>query len=371
MAVLGGTGMAWGTTADVAAAAGAIEYVTSPVKNGAYALRTNPTTVDTGYIEVRRYGTNGTAADLGLAVARGKFDWRYALKPASNDEPILATNGTKPSVRVNSSGNLVLYDSTGTAVATGSTVLAQDTWYSIGFQWGQNTATATITIDGVTEITNASVNCGSGNTARLRYGKASNANSNSVDFFYDNVIIDDAVLPDKDAAVLSTIPASDISTTGFTPSTGVTLYGCIDDIPLSDTDYVVSSGTANDTFLCGVASCDSRSIPTGATFLAVLFQGRHRDSVSSAASNTVLNVKSSSTTVSTTGRDATASSSTAGLMLTTDPATSAAWTRSGIDGVQLGMTETVAIAERVTGMIAQVFYVPPSFTLPPFISIVS
>lgn len=372
MAVVGATGFGWGTTADVAAASGTISYVTSPVKTGTYAVRVNPTTTNTGYVEVRKYGTNGTAADLALATVRGKFDFRYATKPSSNDEPILATNGTKPSIRINSSGNLVLYDSTGAVVATGSTALAQDTWYSIQYVWGSNTATATISIDGATEITNASVSCGAGNNARMRFGKVTDANGNSVDFFYDNVVIDDASIPDKDAAIMSTIPASDISSTGFSPSTGATIYGVIDEMPLDDTDYAVSSGAANDTFLCGVASCDTRNVPSGAQFLGVLFQGRHRDATSGTSSTTI-DVKSNTTTTSTTGRDATGSSSTCGLMLATDPATSAAWTRSGIDSVQVGMTETVAIAERVTGIIAQIIYVPAAAasTTPPFICLVA
>ena len=44
-------------------------------------------------------------------------------------------------------------------------------------------------------------------------------------------------------AALPTVvqPSSDISTGAWTPSTGTTLYGCIDETPYSDADYISAS----------------------------------------------------------------------------------------------------------------------------------
>ena len=57
-------------------------------------------------------------------------------------------------------------------------------------------------------------------------------------------------------------PASDVSNSGLSPSTGSTIYGCIDETTVSDTDYVSCSGAGN-TFEVKLSSVDAPSANTG------------------------------------------------------------------------------------------------------------
>lgn len=368
MALIGGTGGGCGDSTDISGTSGTVSYVTTPVKTGTYAMRSNPTTTNTGHFEVRKFQANGLAVDLGLSRIYTKIDFRYATKPSSNDEVIIATNGAaKPSVRINSSGNLVLYDSTNALVATGTAVLSQDTWYEIQATWGQNTDSCAVIVDGVTDITAASVSCGSAATQRMRYGKSANSNGNTVDFFYDNILIGDTQIT-SGAAIMASIPASDISVSQWSSGTGTT-YAEIDEIPASNADYLMSNGSANDAFLCGIASMDTRGVPAGATFLGLFVRGRYRENTGTPTSGTQLNVKSGSTTSSTTARDGTTTVASSSILLETDPNTSAAWTRSALDAVQVGMTETTTTQVWCTSIICQIVYVPSTASAKPFFCI--
>ena len=318
----------WSTTAFV----GTASIVSTPVKTGDRSLRVNPTGASQGYCEVRPYTAAGVAnTTLNVATVWCAFHFRYATKPASGDEQICivynTSNAQKIALRLNSSGKLSLYDQGGSLVATGSTVLSADTWYSIELQVGTGaSATVTVRVNGSTEITSATVNTTTANNAFGRFGKVLNQGSNSVDYFYDDIVLATGDWIGK-AKVLRLDPDGNGNYTAWTND-----YQSVDDsVALGgndgDTTYVSTSTNGNKESLsceaCGLSSVD---------ILAVKVFGVWRYSGSSAAAR--LGLRSGST-------DSPGSTQALGtysflnqLIYTTDPSTGSAWTVSGVDAAE-------------------------------------
>lgn len=204
------TGSVSGTNFEgTSAATGTASVVTSPVRSGQYALRINPTTTGLGYNSFARIAANGTnnPTSINIATCYFRFYFRYATKPASNSEEICYINDTAPApklmLRINSSGQLMAFDNTGTNQigSTGSTVLMQDTWYLIEISVGTGTSAAfevrLAADDGSESVTEIS---GTGNLTTLNnsaisLGKRNDRNGNSVDFYYDDLSISDSDFP--------------------------------------------------------------------------------------------------------------------------------------------------------------------------------
>lgn len=57
-------------------------------------------------------------------------------------------------------------------------------------------------------------------------------------------------------------PSSDVTTASWTPSTGATLWGVIDESTASDTDFIEGSGTTNDTCEVGLSAVTDPQVNT-------------------------------------------------------------------------------------------------------------
>src|SRR5712692_8346511 len=151
--------------------------VTSPVRSGNYSYRINPTTTGFGWFEP----VNNSDSAL---VTGGKwfiaFAFRIATLPASSDE-IIFTDATTYELRVTSAGILKLYGTVAspTLKATGTFVIALNTWYVIQLSWDVQTTTSNIKVviapdDGSTPTTDISFSEAiTANTGPLlRFGKS-------------------------------------------------------------------------------------------------------------------------------------------------------------------------------------------------------
>ena len=155
MAIIGLCGFETGDTVQAIGVAGTHDVQGTVKRTGAYALRCNPTTTGVGYVGLGGY--NPKPAAYNAATAYYPFLFRYATKPASNSEPLFTaastTGANKFHIRINSAGNLSAHNRFGTLMATGSTVLAVDTWYRIDAKVGTGASAAwEVRIDGVSEI---------------------------------------------------------------------------------------------------------------------------------------------------------------------------------------------------------------------------
>lgn len=349
-----------GTTSEAANTGTTQSVVTSPVKTGTYAFRTNPTTSATGYFEFRLPGADGatsSSAPNSTDCAIG-FYFRYATAPASGSEEIASIRNTgnsadKATLRLTSAGNIALYSGGTTLVGTGSTALSSGTWYFVEFKAGNGTSYSySVRINQTSELTGTAdfdaTNCGF-----VTLGKRTDRNSQTVDFFYDDLYYDDSAFASAIPDVRVLVPTANGTTMDWTGGTNSSNYAEVDDIPTdADTTYVKNSGgAANQTAHFNLT--DSSAASLNNTIYAVKVTARCREDTS-VTSAWKFGVYSGGSTSYSSTRDITNSYATFSKMFNTDPATSATWTTSGIDSMQAGAVETNSVSDRCTQILVHV-----------------
>lgn len=235
-------------------------------------------------------------------------------------------------LRFNSSGNLIVTRN-GTTLATGSTAMVIDTWHHIQIKVKIDNTTGTyeVKLDGVAEI--------SGTGADTQ--DTGNASADSVKFTSTNsqVSIDDVVIMDTTGSQNNNLPGECKITTvrpdgngnvnNFTPSAGSN-YQCVDEtIENGDTDYVYSS-TANDIDLYTIGNTT-----LSGTVMAV--QNNLVARKDDAGTRQIASVcRRSSTNYVGATKTLTSSYTNESELYELDPSTSAAWTQSGLDAMEMG-----------------------------------
>lgn len=333
-------------------------------RTGTYALRSNPTTTAVGYMDFRQ----GGGPDLG-ASAYARFYFRYATKAASGDEPIASFTNTgnvlKFELRLNSSGNLVAYDGGAAAVTDGTgaaATLNAGTWYRIEININEvgagDTDTFTVKVDGVDDITGTD-DLAASNVRSIRLGKTTNRNGNSVDYFYDDLSIDNTTFPGEGQVSIMR-PDGDGNVTTWTLCGGCAGadWENVDEVPPDgDTTYLVSTLVNTETSNVTLQSAASAGI-TG-TIAAV--KGVVVVKNDGAGNGTFLiRLRSGGTNLDVGGIGATATYAGAtGHLRTTDPSDSLAWTLADLNGLEVGAREgETTDRTRVTAMYVMVDYVP-------------
>jgi len=337
---------------------GTISISSTTVRTGGYALRVNPTTTATGLYRIGCFtAAGGRDTACSVATLYTRFYFRYATKPASGSEIVYQarTSGdaVKFSLRLNSSGNLLAYDSAGSLLATGSTALAQDTWYRIELMVGTGaSANWAVQLNGVTEISGSGASLNASNNGRLFLGKVTDVSSQSVDFFYDDFAMDDAGYPGE-GKIVRLVPNANGSTMQWTTGTGSSNYLEVDDVPMGVGSYVKNTGAANEVALFDLT--DSATAGISGTIHAIRPEIQARlDATGTSAFS--LRTRSGSTN-SDLGTNAL---TTGGTYLSTiyalDPDTAAAWTTSGIDALEVGGIEANAVSTRLQDVHVYVEY---------------
>lgn len=350
------------STEELFSTAGTYTLQTSVVRTGTCALRTNPTTTAVGSIQIRRH-IDGGDVNINGANLYSAFYFRWDTKPTTNDEPIFvsrdSSSNQKLELRLNSSGNLAAYDSVGTLLATGSTVLSTATWYLIGVLVGTGaSASWEVRIAGSTEISGSTANLGTSNNAHIRLGKWANRNGNSVDFYYDDCALDTTDWP-ADGKIVFMLPDSNGTDQDWTIGAGADHWSSVDEIPhTSDTDYLVSTlNTAHaDTWhLASAATYGIGASDTIVTAKAIAIARRDGTVGGTVKSR----IRQSSTTLDSANNGTGATYGLTAKLTDTDPATGVAWTPSGLDSVQVGVVEgETTDKSRVTLGGLMVFYTP-------------
>jgi hypothetical protein len=353
MALLNFTGFETGDGTELSAVSGTASIQNSTVRTGGYAVRANPTTTATGFVRVGAPAAGGNNTQYATATAYITFYFRYATKPASNSEPFFSAVDNLPndklSLRLNSSGNATVHNAAGTLIATGSTVLAVNTWYRIDVKVGTGGSGAwEVKINGVSEAS-GTASLGINDNSFILLGKHVNVNGQTVDFFYDDVWIDNAAFPTGEVAVQVMQPDGDGSSTDWTGA-----YTAVDELPHnSDTDFI-STSTSGHVELVTLESAAAAGI-TG-TVLAVKSIGIVRDEGGSSAFN--IRLRSGGTNSNTSNNDPGTNYSLRSKVNETDPATSAAWLLAALDSIEVGVVANAAVAHRCTMLCAMVAYTP-------------
>lgn len=334
-------------------------------KTGTYSYKIVKSTTETPNIRIpTTYADNGV-----VSVAAGnfstlciEFDFYYTTKPSSNYEEICnllhtGTQATAIFIAIDSSGQLALYNNLGgSPVLLGSSsALSSSTWYKIGLK-----VIAGASGSYLLEIDDTSAISGSwtDTTNFLNYllGARVNRNSQAVTAYFDNVVVNDTDLNDGELRVVVLKPNANGSTMTWTGGTGGSDYQEVDEIPISDTDYVSSPNSGNpNTALFNLESSATGGVSgTILSFKAVIMTRENTSSTSA----TIITVKSGATSSSSTTFNGTTSTQGRVRILNTDPNTSSAWTSSGIDAVEIGGIENNAVITRMISALGYVLFQP-------------
>lgn len=342
--------------------------LTNP-RTGLWSLQVNPTTTNVGSDELGCYtavGQGGVGGSCNIPTVYIRTYFRYATKAATGEEDILAfyrhPDATRKGyVTLNAAGNLKLYDSANTQVgSTGAITLVANTYYRIEVLVPTGVAaTASVRVNGTTDISGTG-NFLVDNFRAVAFGKYSNRGGNTVDYFYDDIAIDDAAYPDAGAVVMLP-PNLNGAVQDWTVGTNAANYLEVDDSPTAatdnDTTYVEKSAAASQMALFYVQSTVNAGIPAGSVVKAVKSYGRFRSTAGTAS--TAVRLRSGGVDSDTTASAITTSYFSFWKFLTTDPNTSAAWTLAAVDDIQVGAIDTAAISTvRATGFGVMVSYVP-------------
>lgn len=317
---------------------GTIQSVqTTTVYSGTYALEVNPTGTNTGHCVLSTISATGAnAAGNSTGTFYSVFRFRAATLPASGNEPIFSADDVstnqKFTLRITSTGKLAAYDSTSTQLGSnGASTIATGTWYLIGVKVGHGASGAyEVQLEGATELSGTG-NLGTGNHAQRAFGKRVNISGQSVDFFYDDVVIDDASFP-SGGKIVALHPDANGSTMQWTAGTNTSDYTQVNEVVPVTTTYV-QSVAQNDVALFAFESLPGTlDVPIGAVKLMVRIA-----EVTSTSTSFSVRIRSSSTNSDSTAGDAgNASFATRSRLLATDPATATAWTVAGVNAVEAG-----------------------------------
>lgn len=331
-----------GSSAD---AGGTVSVQSTVKRTGTYALRVNPTTTALGWVGVRTPNNTNLTGTPYL-----RFYFRYATKPGSGHEEIMSwfqgSSDEVGSVGLNSSGNLVVAVN-GTVGATGSAVLTGDTWYMIEVLCGNPTV---VKVDGTQDISHSSGSLGT--AIKYFLGKHINRNSQTIDFFYDDVAVDDAGYPGAGEVKLIKANGNGNYTAWTNDSASVDEAPPIDD----DTTFISTSTNLNaetaamESSATGGISGTINAVKTNPicrTANTVGLQARLR---SGSADNDSATVSFATSTIW----------HGLGKIYNTDPADAAAWTTTKIDALECGVehNQSQAREARCTAIYVMVEYTP-------------
>lgn len=348
---------------DEAILTGTTSFDTGIVRSGTYSVRCNPTTVDAGGIRLAYPGSNGVYA-IGTSIndLYTQFYFYIATLPASSAEFIFSartpTANNKLSTKITSTGKLQIFDTNNVQIGSdGTTTLSTGQWYQIRIRVGTGaSATYSLSINGTSEFS-GTANLSTEVSQDIYYGKWSDSASQSVDFYFDDIIEDDATFPSGAVKIVALRPVSNGSTMSFTSGTGASDYTQVDEVPPDDADYVMSPTTGNpNTALFYLQTLTTLGI-SASSILALKINTRTREN-SSVSSASLLRIKSSSSNLDSTTLNGTTSIAYRGLVALVDPATSTAWTSSGVNAVEIGVLENNAVSTRCTYVAGMLAYIP-------------
>lgn len=224
----------------------------SPGPWSAYFLSCQASATNTSSVYIQ--GVSGTTGGTALASAatlyvRFRFNLRMNAYPTGSEEFFRvdsATPAQKVVFRINTSGNIVAYNSNGTTViATGTAVIPRNTWVVLQFKVGTGAGgVVEWKINGVTDVsTTASLL--TTNSGRIYLGKVNNRNSSTVKFDYDDFIASDSAYPDVNGKVSIMRPSANGTYQQWSIGAGSgSHYQCVDDLGSADAEYLLSPAIA-------------------------------------------------------------------------------------------------------------------------------
>ena len=366
MATVFFTGFEAGNIEEIDASSGTCSVQSTTKRTGTYALKVSPTGSSTGFGIIGTSAATGLTTGANIATAYVRFYFYYVTKPASGSEEIFRARAgslLKATVKIDSTGKIIFADSAGTS-QTGATILSANTWYRIETKITTSASTTDweVKIDGVSELLGSNfgaMNLLASNHTRWNFGKSVDSIAhNTVEFYYDDILISDSAYPGAGACLVAVPSSSGTYQTG-TATGAATHWQCVNQIPEDgDTTYVLSDGVATDAEANTVQ--DHTTVGISGTVNSVRgYILCKRDGASSGSLKH--RFRSNTTNSDSTAATIAASYIWQSIMFDTDPATAAAWTLGGLDTIQIGFVENSANKSRMTASYVFVDFAASTF----------
>ncbi len=334
--------------------AGTFTVQNSVARNGGYALRTNPTGINQGYVGIRGVTASGVSADAAVTLSYFRFYFRFAALPAADVlffKVYASGSLDKLTLLLRTTGVLQTIDA-GLATTNGSTTLSANTWYRINVTCGSHASTGTIqvSVDGTLDV-NTTGNTRASNAAYVELGRNFGASAN-IDFYYDDFVWDDLNAPGA-GRIVCLVPSADGTFTNGTAHGAATKWQCLTDVPCdNDTTYVNSVGNTN-SYTAAMGSIPS--VTSGARLKAIVVA---KEDVLAIGSLKVRIYEAGGNSQTTTGADA-SPSYTVLYLAPSGPQAGGDWTDATLAGVEIGVIENSANASRFSAIYGMLDYDPP------------
>lgn len=317
-----------------------------------YALRVNPTTSAVGLFRLSGVTTAGQPNNSSFSAATYyvRVYIRIDTLPGSASEEIIRINDTTGSakfyLRITSVGQLAAYDATPTLITTGNISLSTGTWYRLEIKVGSSAgATVEWKIDGATDVSTTAT-LSATNYGGITCGKSTNRNSQTIDVYYDDLLVSDSAYPGSGRCALL-VPSANGNYQTWTIGAGTgSHYQVVDEVPPNTSDYLTSTLVSGDAETEAIADSSTKNISGTITCVKHVMEAI-RDGASNGS--ILARLRSATTNSDAAAYTTTSSYALIGKYFDTDPATSAAWTTSGIDGIETGAVEnSVSNASRIS-----------------------
>lgn len=324
--------------------------------SGTYGVTCNPTTTGTESIRFGGVAADGTfTGALSLPNAYIETWFRVNTLPASASEEIMQASDSsistlKFALRITSAGNLAIYNTSNTLVATGATALSTGVWYRIGVLSTTSASASAyeVRLNGAVELS-GTMTQSSANTGFIFIGKTANRNGQTVDYDFDDIYIDNAAFPNN-TKILKMAPNANGSTmewTGGDATCNATPANCylqVDEIPPdSGTTYVEKSAAASQVALMNFQTAAAAGIDPGVSgYISAVRAWLYGAETGAITSALLCRISSNGVTADTSTYNGNTSYVRQVKVQSTDPNTATAWTTSGLDSMQAGCVDTSA-----------------------------
>lgn len=319
---------------------GAVSYSSTNPRTGTYCFLANPAGAGLAQAWFGKLAATGARTSINAATVYARAYARFEAFPASASEEICSfsdtTGGVKCTVRIDSSGKLNLYTTNGTTLLAGPTAAAMplNTYTRIEVKAGTGaSAVAEVRVNGTVVLT--ATHSSTNNVQYFKIGKEANRNSQGYTIRWDDLVLDDAAYPGPGEIRIATPNAAGTDTAW----SGA--YTTVDEVPPNFADFanVIGDGSTYDVTY---NIQDAATVAGTGTINSVQVWSFFQVGIG-APQNCLTRVRQSSSTSNTSGFAVSGSTVGLSMLLTTAPATGAAWTNSDFDALQIGAREAAAL----------------------------
>ena len=279
---------------------------------------------------------SGAGSLMKYVTAADEYYMAFRYKPTastSNDLALFYNGATLLGWlgRNATTGFLEAYSEAATLLATGLTNLVANTVYLIEIHYEPNDAAGVfqVKVDSIVDINFSGVTTGT--TAQINRVKLGDEAADTTNAYFGHIVLDNAAWIGE-TSIQAIVPTAQGTTNDWDPSTGCN-FQCVDEVPVSDTDYV-STNVVDEIDLFGAGDLAG----TITSVLAVQVQARCMGIGGPTPTNLQLACRTGATNYfGASNAVPSVTPQSFAKMWEVNPNTAAAWLEAGVNGLEIGV----------------------------------